>query len=188
MPGAPTKVVPNPMLVPWRSSVLLETLTQILAVAAPLAITVGVIIALLQLRNQTRLRQIDTVMRLFSSFGEEAFMRHFRRVTTWKYKTYEAYRKKGSDDDYVSLLVVSSHFENVGLLYKRGLAPLDLIDDLASGPILLSWEKARPIWVGLRAEYDQPQWAEWFEVLHDAMVDRLAKLGRRKPKRTIGPA
>jgi len=165
-----------------------ETLQQILAVAAPLAITAGVIIALLQLRNQTRLRQIDTVMRLFLYFGEEAFMRHFRRVTSWKYTTYEAYRKKGSDDDYVSLLVVSVFFENVGLLYKRGLAPLDLIDDLASGPILLSWEKVGPIWVGLRAEYGQPQWSEWFEALHDAMVERLAKLERRKPKPTIGHA
>jgi hypothetical protein len=83
-------------------------------------------------------------------------MRHFHRVTTWKYKTYEAYRKEASDDDSVSLLVVSVFFENVGLLYKRRLAPLDLIDDLASGPILLSWQKVSPIWVGLRAEYGQP--------------------------------
>jgi hypothetical protein len=166
----------------------LDTLTQILAVAAPLAITIGVIIALLQLRSQYRLRQIDTVMRLYSSFGQEAFLRHFRKVTTWRYKTYKAYRKKGSENDYLSLLVVSVFFENMGLLYKRGLAPLDLLDDLLSGPILLSWEKAGPIWVGLRAEYDQPQWSEWFEFLHDALVERLAKLERKKPNTTIGPA
>jgi len=168
--------------------VSLETFQRILAVAAPLTVTVGVIIALLQLRNQYRLRQIDTVMRLFLYFGEEAFMRHFHRVTTWKYKTYEAYRKEASDDDSVSLLVVSVFFENVGLLYKRRLAPLDLIDDLASGPILLSWQKVSPIWVGLRAVYGQPQWSEWFEALHDAMVERLARLERKKPKGTIGPA
>jgi len=165
-----------------------ETFQQILAVATPLAVILGVIIALLQLRNQTRLRQIDTVMRLFTYFGEEAFIRHFHRVTTWKYKTYDAYRKKRSDDDYVSLLVVSAFFEKLGLLYKRGLAPIDLIDDLASGPILLSWEKAGPIWAGLRAEHDQPQWAEWFEALHRAMAKRLATPARHKPKSTIGHA
>jgi hypothetical protein len=33
-----------------------------------------------------------------------------------------------------------------------------------------------------------PQWSEWFEALHDAMVERLARLERKKPKGTIGPA
>ncbi len=161
----------------------LDRLMAILTVAAPLAITLGVIIALQQLRNQNRLRQIEIVMRFYSSFGEEAFLRHFRRVTTWKYRSYAAFRKKRSDEDYVSLLVVSVFFENMGLLYRRKLAQLDLIDDLLSGPLLVSWEKAKPIWVGLRAEFAQPQWAEWFEFLHDAMVQRLARLekSRRRP-------
>ena len=165
-----------------------QTFQQILSVVAPIAVTTGVIIALLQLRNQYRLRQIDTVMRLFLYFGGEEYTRHFNRVTNWKYKTYKVYRKKRSDDDHVSLLVVSAFFENLGLLYKRGLAPLDLIDDLASGAILLSWQRVGPIWVGLRAEYGQPQWAEWFEALHDALVERLAKLDRKKPRPKSGHA
>jgi uncharacterized membrane protein len=60
---------------------LLNTIQGILTVAAPLAITLGVIVAIFQLQNQSRLRQIDTVMRLFSSFGQETFQRHFLRVT-----------------------------------------------------------------------------------------------------------
>jgi hypothetical protein len=161
---------------------------QFLSVVAPLAVSIGVIIALLQLRNQYRLRQIDTLMRLFLYFGQEGWIRHFNRVTAWKYKTYDAYRKKRSEDDHVSLMVVSGFFENVGILHKRGLAPLDLIDDLASGPILLSWRKVGPIWAGLRAEYGQPQWAEWYEALNDAMVERLAKSERKKAKSAIGHA
>lgn len=39
-----------------------EVIQKALTIAAPLAIIVGVVIALLQLRNQNRLRQIDTVM------------------------------------------------------------------------------------------------------------------------------
>src|SRR3972149_2068852 len=154
---------------------LLEFIQQVFAAAAPLAVTVGVIIALLQLRNQNRLRQIDTVMRLYSSFGQEAFLRHFERVTSWSYDTYEAYRENSTPDDQISLMVVGVFFENMGLLLKRRLAPLALLDDLLSGPILLAWPKARPIWVGLRAQYNQPSWAEWFEFFYDAMVKRMAK-------------
>src|SRR3989304_8199179 len=157
---------------------LLEFIQQVFAAAAPLAVTVGVIIALLQLRNQNRLRQIDTVMRLFSSFGQESFLHHYRRVTTWKYDTYKAFQKEAGEEDHMSLMVVSVFFENMGLLYKRKLASLELLDDLLSGPIISAWRKVKPIWVGRRAEYNQPQWSEWFELLSEDMAKRLANLNQ----------
>ena len=159
----------------------LEAIHQVFAAAAPLAVTIGVIIALLQLRNQNRLRQFDTVMRLFTSFGQESFLHHYRRVTTWEYDTYEDFKKKATEDDHVSLMVVSVFYENIGLLYKRRFAPLELLDDLNSAPIISSWRKVKPIWVGLRAEYGQPQWVEYYEMLSDAMVDRLAQLEGKRP-------
>ena len=157
-----------------------ETIHQILDIAAPIVAIVGVSIALVQLRGQNRLRQMDTVMRLFSSFGQESFIHHYGRVMNWKYDTYESFKKKATEDDNVSLMVVSVFFENMGLLYNRGLAPLELLDDLLSGPIISAWRKVKPLWVGLRIEYGQPQWSEWFELLHDAMVERLARLGSKK--------
>ena len=121
----------------WGCVVFLDNLKQILGVVSPLAVAVGVIIALLQLRNQHRLRQIDTVMRLYSSFGQDPFVRHFKRVTDWTFETYEAYLEKGTEEDYISLTVVTVFFEGMGLLLKRKLAPIDLLDDLLSGPIIL---------------------------------------------------
>src|SRR3990167_8036710 len=113
-----------------------ETFHQILDIAAPVVAIVGVIIALVQLHNQSRLRQMDTVMRMFSSFGSETFLHHFERVMNWEYDSYESFKKKATEDDNVSLMVVSVFFENMGLLYKRRLAPLELLDDLLSGPIV----------------------------------------------------
>jgi hypothetical protein len=72
-------------------------------------------------------------------------------------------------------------FENMGLHYKRKLASLELLDDLLSGPLLSAWACTRPIWIGMRAHYAQPQRAEWFEFLNDAMVHRLAKLAGEPP-------
>jgi hypothetical protein len=153
----------------------LETLHQILDIAAPLVAIVGVIIALIQLHNQSRLRQFDTVMRLFLAFGEERFMQHYRRVTTWDYDTYDAFKKKATENDNVSLMIVSVFYENMGLLYKRKLAPLELLDDLNSAPIINSWKKVKPIWFGFRAEYKQPQWVEYYELLAEDMIKRLAR-------------
>lgn len=152
---------------------------QYLTLAAPIAVIVGVIIALMQLRNQTRLRQVEVVMRLFSSFGQESFLRHFRRVTTWDFNSYEKFKDANKEEDFISLFVVSVFFENMGLLYKRRLASLDLLDDLLSGPVIRAWEAVRPIWIGFRTDYQQPQWAEWFELLYDAMQTRLARLKQK---------
>jgi len=168
--------------------VFLDDLKQILAVVFPLAVAIGVVIALLQLRNQHRLRQIDTVMRLYSSFGQDPFVRHFRRVTNWDFETYEAYLEKGTEEDYVSLTVVTVFFEGMGLLLKRKLAPIDLLDDLLSGPIPLAWPKAHPIWVGFRTHYGVPAAAEWFEFLHDAFVRRSGRVREEMPSRAGGHA
>jgi hypothetical protein len=127
-------------------------------------------------------------MRLYSHFGDEAFVRHFSRVTNWDFDTYEDYLERRTEDDYISLTVVTVFFEGMGLLLKRKLAPLDLIDDLLSGPILLAWPKARPIWVGFRVQYGVPAAAEWFEFLYQSIVERLAKLEKKKPKPRAGPA
>src|SRR4030067_1499034 len=114
---------------------IVDTSQRILSIAAPLAVLIVVLIALLQLRNQHRLRQLEIVMRLYASFGQEGFIRHYRRVAGWKYKTYAAFRKRNNPDDYVSLLVVGVFFENMGLLLKRKLAPIELPDDPAFGPL-----------------------------------------------------
>ena len=161
----------------------LDLIQQALAIAAPTAVIAGVMVALFQLRNQNRLRQFDTVMRLFSTFGQPSFLPHYRRVTTWKYDTYEAFKKSASEDDHLSLMVVSVFYENMGLLYKRNLAPLELLDDLNSAPIISSWRKLKPIWAGLRVEYGQPQWVEFYEMLSDAMAERLTRQDRKRPAR-----
>ena len=142
--------------------------------AAPLALIIGVVIALFQFRHQRHLRELEIVMRLYSTFGEEQFLRHFRRVAGWKHETYAAYRQRNDPDDYISLMVVSVFFENMGLLLKRRFAPIHLLDDLLSGPILEIWPKVEPVWAGLHKENHQPSWAEWFEYFHDAMARRMA--------------
>ncbi|PYP77017.1 MAG: hypothetical protein DMD35_16915 [Gemmatimonadetes bacterium] len=152
-----------------------EIVQHVLSIAASLAIILGVVIGLLQLRYQHSLRQAEIAMRLYSSFGEESFVRHYQRVSSWHYPTFASYREDGTADDFTSLMVVSVFFESMGLLLKRGLAPIDLLDDLLSGPVMEAWPQVRPIWVGLREQNHQPSWAEWFEYFYDEMRKRTVK-------------
>lgn len=159
---------------------MLDSLQRFLSIAASIALISGVIIAILQLRHQSRLRQEDIAMRLYAGFGEETFARHFLRVSNWSYATFADYQTNSTPDDGISLMVVSVFFESMGLLLKRGLAPIELLDDLLSGPVLATWPKVRPIWAGMREQYHQPSWAEWFEYLHDEMAKRMKRLNETR--------
>jgi hypothetical protein len=89
----------------------LSNLKDFLAIVAPIMVAIEAIIALLQLRNQNLLRQIDIVLRLYSKFGDEAFARHFIRFTNLNLATYEDYLKNSSPDNYLSLAITTGFFE-----------------------------------------------------------------------------
>ena len=56
-------------------------------------------------------------------------------------------------------------FEGVGILVKRKLVDISIVDDMMSGPILLAWEKYESIHRGIRERFSYPQWQEWNEYL-----------------------
>lgn len=150
------------------------------ALIGAVAVAAGVTVAIFQLRHFHALRRLDVVVRLYSTFGEESFQRNYWRVMNWDYKSFEDFDGRAQTDDYVAWFVVGVFFENMGLLLKRGLAKIDLLDDLLSGPIIQSWEKTEPITVGYRKKHSKPQIVEWYEYLYKAMKKRLIELGEER--------
>ncbi|HVM70143.1 MAG TPA: hypothetical protein VMT91_00175 [Anaerolineales bacterium] len=154
----------------------LDNLKLVLDIVAAITVIAGVIIALLQFRDQNHLRQIDTIFRIYSQFGQESFARHFRLVTRWNYETYAEFLEKSPMDEDISLIVVSTLYEHMGLLLKRKYASIGLLNDLLGDTVLMVWAKVEPIWLGFRKKYNEPEMAIWFEYLHDAIVQYKAKI------------
>jgi len=67
---------------------------------------------------------------------------------------------------------VGVFFEGIGVLVKRKLISMDLVDDLFTTPILDTWEKMKPIVEGRRERLKRPQTLEWFEYLYNEMKKR----------------
>ncbi len=160
----------------------LDDLRQIVTVLAPMAIIVGVLVAIVQIRDLRRVRQMETVMRLFDRFDDEDFQQRFQHLMRWKFRNLEDFERRAREDDWVTLNTVTVFFESMGTLYKRGLAPLELLDDLLSGPITSCWGKIGPLWIEYRKKRDRPMMAEWFELLATDMEKRLARLEGRQPR------
>jgi len=138
-------------------------------VVASASVTAAAVYYVFQIRHQTKVRQTDLVMRLYSTFGSKDFQEAYRELFEMEFKDYDDFFKKRKDK---RLHEVGILFEGIGILLHRKLVDIGLVDDLFSGVVKVTWEKIKPIAEGHRKKYNWPQMYEWFEYLYDEMKKR----------------
>lgn len=83
----------------------------------------------------------------------------------------EQLRVMGKEYEEAAITVTTS-FETMGLLAFKGIAPIDLVLDLAGGIVSVMCDKLR-VWLEeVRRDQDQPSFGEWFEWLGDQSKKR----------------
>ena len=148
-------------------------LTEVSALVAAAGVLLGVVYYVLDMRSRSRQRQTDLVMRLYTTFGDTGFQKAWQRFMTTDYEDYDDFVKKyGSWAPEAGLFL-----EGLGVLLKRNLIDIELVDDLFSGPIKYAWEKFKPIVEDARKQLNYPAYAEWVEYLYNEMKKR------EKPKK-----
>src|SRR4030043_2019066 len=139
------------------------------------SIFIAAIYYVLQIRHQTKLRQIDMVMRLYTTFGSTEFQKAYQKIMGLEFQDYTDYLKRYANSNAEVLAAsysVGVFFESIGVLAKRRLISMDLVDDLFTSPILDTWEKMKPLVEGRRERLKKPQTLEWFEYLYNEMKKR----------------
>ena len=141
---------------------------------------------ILQIRHQTKIRQTDLVMRLYSTFGSKEFWEEYPKFMTLDFKDFKDFESKYGPlgptgkwigtPSWVSYNTHNLFFEGVGVLLHRKLIDIRLVDDLFSIPIKSGWEKVKPIVEGIRKTRNMPSYYEWFEYLYNEMKKREQRL------------
>jgi hypothetical protein len=139
--------------------------------------SVGVLVAatyyVLQIRHQTKLRQTDLVMRLYSTFGSKEFQDAWTRIESTEFKNYDEYVKKYGSGDYVQC---ATFFEGIGVLLQKKLIDINLVDALFAIPLKYMYERMKPIIEGNKKEFHNPRVFEYFEYLYNEMKKKEQKL------------
>jgi len=148
--------------------------TEISAIVAAMGVLVGVAYYVLDMRNQTRIRQTDMVMRLYNTFGSTEFQEAYQKMMGSEIEDYAEYMRRHSTNFEMraAAFTVGIFFEGIGVLVRRNLISMDLVDDLLSSPISDTWEKLKPLIEGRREQLKRPQTMEWFEYLYNEMKKR----------------
>jgi len=144
-------------------------ITEISAIVAAAGVLIGVAYYILDVRNQTILRQTDLVMRLYSVFATEEFQKEmFTLMTDVEIKDYSTFRKKYT----VNLPPTGLFFHEVGVLLSRKLADIGLINSLF-GPVTMGfWEKIKPMVEDAREQLNSPGFGGGFEYLYNELKRR----------------
>ena len=154
----------------------IQTLQTVSIVIASAGILVAAIYYVLQIRHQTRMRQTDLVMRLYSTFGSDEFLKAIKKVATSEFKDYNDYVRNWPEAPKLGVF-----FEGIGVLLHRKLVDISLVDDLFSGPIKQVWEIIKPAIEDGRRKLSYSQFFEWFEYVYNEMKKREQTLQPSTP-------
>ena len=155
---------------------------EISAVVAAVGVVIGVVYYVLDMRNQTRIRKTEMLMKLYASGTNNEFMDAFWKITSIDVKDYQDYVKQYGElsetDNPMNraFITTAAFYEMVGVLLLRKLIDLVTVYDVwgSTNPIML-FEKIKPIVLNVRREFNEPAMFMGFEYL-------CAELKRKEPQ------
>jgi len=159
------------------------TYQMVLSTLQTIALIVGIAYYLFIMRNSQRnqelarktqeqaleTRQAQLFMQIYSKFTEEYFNRNFFEFQARQWRDTDDYIEKYDEniEARAKFATLANYFEGVGVLVKRGLIDVSLMDDLMSGGIIMFWEKIEDVIKETRIRYNFPQRAEYIEYLYN---------------------
>jgi len=154
----------------------IQTVSIVIASAGVFA---AAIYYILQLRHQSRMRQTDLVVRLYSAFsGKELQEAYFETVYGFEFADYDDFMKKYRmpAKPILPLWQICKFFDGIGVLLRRKLVNIGLVDELFHAEATIVWKKVKPLVEGRRKELNQPTFYQNFEYLYNEMKQREQKL------------
>jgi len=150
---------------------MVDVQTVSIAVASA-GVFLAAIYYIFQIRHQSKMRQTDLVMRLYSTFGSKEFQDAWTRIESIEFKNYDEYVKKYGSGDYVQC---ATFFEGIGVLLQNRLIDINLVDALFGVPLKYMYERMKPIIEGNKQQFHNQRVFEYFEYLYNEMNRREQK-------------
>jgi len=148
------------------------TLQTLLTYLTLISVPVGVVYHILTLRNQGKTRRTQLFMDVYTKFlGTVETTQENQRFNRLKFDGYNDFIEKYSWESHpwvrAKLYHTMMFYEGIGLLVKRGLIDVEMVDDFMSGVIMGFWGRYGPVLKGIARDMDYPTYGEWTEYLYN---------------------
>jgi hypothetical protein len=135
---------------------------------ASASVTLAAIYYVWQIRNQTKIRQTDLLVRLFSNMISKDWLEAWEKVRDTEVTDYGDYKEKHG---FVEANQVYLFYDQLGRLLRKRLIDIDSLP-LETGQIKQAWERLKPILEGSRKRFNEPKLGSGFEYLYNEVKKR----------------
>jgi hypothetical protein len=137
-----------------------------------ISVPVGVLYHIMTLRNQSKTRKTQLFMEVYNKFNDTVEKTQenleFNRLEFDGYDDFiEKYSWGINPRFWAKLYHTMMFYEGIGLLVKRGLIDIEMVEDFMSGVIMGFWGKYGPILKEFGARRNYPTFGEWTEYLYN---------------------
>jgi len=169
------------------------TYQMVLSTLQTIALIVGIFYYLTIMRNQQKTRELtlesqeltrkaqeqaletrqaQLFMSIYTRVNEVEFWKNFLDIQQWEWESFEEYNEKyvSRTEMRAKFYSVGTFFEGMGVMVKRDLIDVTVVDDLLSGPIMSVWQKFEPIILEDRRRRNMPTIWEWFGYLYEEVT------------------
>ena len=151
---------------------------SISAIVAATGVIIGVVLAVLELRDLVKQRQTDLMMRLYLAWGSEEYKKGFGPFLGLEIKDYDSFAKKYGtitsperSPIWTDIDRYTWFFNGIGYLVYHNFADIEQVEDLFYG-VGVIWEKTKPLVEAWRKQLNIPKSNRWLEYLSDEMKKR----------------
>ena len=124
----------------------------------------------------TETRQAQLFMNLYEVYRSIDFRRLYYEIRGWSWTSYEDWREKYSmpnnPETSSKFFSVMGYFEGMGLLVKKGLVDVEMVDELLKILVYGIWEQYRDIIFETRSRMKIPHYLANYEYLYEEMKKR----------------
>ena len=147
-------------------------LSILVQIISTLAMTLGIVFGILNLRNFQTSRRREAAILMLNSFQTMEFVRGLLYIFDLPDDASTEDLENLPEDKFMTIYLVLGTWERLGILVYRGEIAIDLVDDAFSGPILQSWLKLGKYVESFRTRVNRATGFEWFQWLAERMQER----------------
>ena len=148
----------------------LQTIAYVAQIIGAGTIITAVVFGSFQIREYRKRRENIVAAELVRSFYSADLAHAIALVRLLpEAVSAEELRYHGREYEEAAILITTT-FETMGLLTYRHIAPFSLVQELAGGLVIVTWQKLSVWLCTIREEQSQPSWAEWYQWLAEQLL------------------
>lgn len=120
----------------------------------------------LQLKQNYELSTVDLVTKIYDVANSLEVQRSWLTVLNTNLASFEEFEKL-PEEKQLAFHQMASLFESIGLLAEKGFVKLELIDDMFA--TRLAWQRLEPFVKGMREKHRTEDYYVWMEKLYDRL-------------------